>query len=170
MEYDNTFTHKYYEYPPQSSSKFVQPPAALVKKLSHASKKSEHARRLAKAREEQVTAPIEIATTSASLPATMSKPNEKPERNDGGVTTSNSQAPPPATKPEPTSKDRKIDLLQLVSPIAEAASAGRPHTTSKYLCELPTFNRSHKDWLAFRSAYIDTASSFSKVENTVRLR
>ncbi|GBP98111.1 hypothetical protein EVAR_95888_1 [Eumeta japonica] len=50
MEYDNTFTHKYYEYPPQSSSKFVQPPAALVKKLSHASKKSEHARRLASKR------------------------------------------------------------------------------------------------------------------------
>ncbi|GBP26270.1 hypothetical protein EVAR_16124_1 [Eumeta japonica] len=34
---------------------------------------------------------------------------------------------------------------------------------------LLTFNRSHNDWLAFKSAYIDT-SSFFKFENTARLR
>ncbi|GBP73442.1 hypothetical protein EVAR_56919_1 [Eumeta japonica] len=42
--------------------------------------------------------------------------------------------------------------------------------SSKYLWELPTFNGSHNHWLAFKSVYIDTASSFSKDKNTARLK
>ncbi|GBP85244.1 hypothetical protein EVAR_55823_1 [Eumeta japonica] len=41
----------------------------------------------------------------------MSKPNVKPTRNDGGVTTSHRQTLPPAIKPHLTSEDEnKIDL------------------------------------------------------------
>ncbi|GBP44935.1 hypothetical protein EVAR_84426_1 [Eumeta japonica] len=58
----------------------------------------------------------------------------------------------------------------MASEIAEAARVERPQMTLKYLCELLTFNGSHNGWLAFKSVYIDTASSFSKVNNTVRLR
>ncbi|GBP62385.1 hypothetical protein EVAR_47270_1 [Eumeta japonica] len=107
---------------------------------------------------------------SAALPTTISKPNEKPMRNDGGVTTSQRQAPPSATKLEPNSEDQNVDISHLVSAIAEAACAGRQQMISKYLCKLPTLNSSHNDWLAFKSTYIDTVSSFSKVENTARLK
>ncbi|GBP54707.1 hypothetical protein EVAR_42907_1 [Eumeta japonica] len=111
---------------------------------------------------QQATAPTEIVRTSAALFTTMSEPNEKRMRNNGGVTTSHRQAPTPATKPEHTSEDeKKSDFSQLASSIAKAVRGGRLQITSKYLYKISTVNGSHNDYLAFKSAYIDTASSFS---------
>ncbi|GBP97941.1 hypothetical protein EVAR_56747_1 [Eumeta japonica] len=159
IEHDDTII--YNECLPQSPFEVIQPPAVPVKTSSHTTMKLEHARRLTKARKEQY---------QQTRRNTVLKPNEKPTRDDGGVTTSHRQAPPSTIKPEPASEDKKIDLSQLASAIADAVRAERLQITSKYLCELPTFNGSHNDWLAFKSAYVDTTNSFSNVENTARFR
>ncbi|GBP17991.1 hypothetical protein EVAR_16935_1 [Eumeta japonica] len=165
IEHDDTIVH--HECSPQSPSEVVQPSAASANRCSQTQRsrnastgppkqeKSSTFEIEAQANQEkveswldsqQVAAPIEISITSVASPTMMSKPNEKPTHNDGGVTTSHRQTQPLATKPELTSEDQKIDLSELASVITEAAYAGRPQMTSKYLSKLPTFNGSHNDW------------------------
>ncbi|XP_063836747.1 uncharacterized protein LOC135085893 [Ostrinia nubilalis] len=75
------------------------------------------------------------------------------------------QLPSTVTAPQPTSS--KIDLTELASAIATAARAGQQQ---QYVAELPNFSGAHYDWLAFKAAYTETASSFSELENIARLR
>ncbi|KAL0810721.1 hypothetical protein ABMA28_010045 [Loxostege sticticalis] len=75
--------------------------------------------------------------------------------------------PVPQATATATAQTTTVDLTALASAIATAARAGHQ---PRYLAELPNFYGAHYDWLAFKSAYMETASHFSEIENIARLR
>ncbi|XP_026331796.1 uncharacterized protein LOC113239143 [Hyposmocoma kahamanoa] len=61
-------------------------------------------------------------------------------------------------------KTEAITVIELAKAIA-IAGRGRQHSI-----ELPIYSGSHVEWLSFKAAYDETASSYSEVENIARLR
>lgn len=76
----------------------------------------------------------------------------------------------PSKKKRPTdSKEERSDIHQLAEAIRKLSENSRDVTAPKYI-ELPHFNGSCEEWLAFRRSFEDTAASFSNAQNLARLR
>lgn len=74
---------------------------------------------------------------------------------------------PGRAKEQPTVQRSVVDLAELTMALSQIATRRDP---PKYLLELPMFNGQASGWLAFRAAFRDSESSFSKPENVARLR
>ncbi|XP_041978615.1 uncharacterized protein LOC121732727 [Aricia agestis] len=68
------------------------------------------------------------------------------------------------------SQPMNSEIAQLTSAITAAVNSAAANRSSKYLGELPFFNGAYSEWLAFRSAYMETERHLTTAENAARLR
>ncbi|CAH2099941.1 unnamed protein product [Euphydryas editha] len=185
-----------HEEPPRSPS--ADPGQRKHSKPS--SKKASKEKKLLKLREEIAQRKLELAIARAEAAALESDDDDSEDSSHDGdnrVTEWLDTHPEVTTKPiaqdpevpiaKPTTHTEKnnsviiekeapeiatvasnsIDLTQLAAAITTAArSAG----TSRYIGELPYFNGSHTEWLAFRAAYYESSTQLSAAENSARIR
>ncbi|KAJ8706805.1 hypothetical protein PYW07_012883 [Mythimna separata] len=66
-------------------------------------------------------------------------------------------------------EEKKSDIQELASVILKLSEKSRDNVSSKHF-ELPHFNGSCEEWLAFKRSYEDMAASFTNNQNLARLR
>ncbi|XP_026736747.1 uncharacterized protein LOC113500239 [Trichoplusia ni] len=144
---------------------------------------SKKAQRIAKAKEELLRLQVELAAAKLAALETEDTEDED-EEGDVSITevnekvsnwldTNKNTAEEDATPQQKTQQPAQpapaggpADFSQLAEAITFAVKAAqRP----KFI-ELPIFSGAHQEWLPFRAAYYETASSYSPIENTNRLR
>lgn len=108
---------------------------------------------------EKPNAPIEDSATKIKK-----SPQHEPK-------TAEVSPPPPQPNPQPApATSNTIDITQLAAAFAMAARSAAAPVNARYVGELPYFNGSHTDWLAFRAAYLETSTQLSAAENSARIR
>lgn len=78
---------------------------------------------------------------------------------------------PRASNDVPLNRNSSSDMAMLASAIVQAVNSGRSDNAApKFIHELPHFDGTITEWMAFRSVFNDTSDMFTDVQNVARLR
>ncbi|CAH2091731.1 unnamed protein product [Euphydryas editha] len=162
-----------HEEPPRSPS--ADPGQRKLSKPS--SKKASKQKKLLKLREEIAQRKLELAIARAEAAALESDDDDSEDSSHDGddrviewldrnpeVTTKPIAQDPEEPIAKPTTHTEKNNSRQ-PSPQRQDLRAHRG-----YIGELPYFNGSHTEWLAFRAAYYESSTQLSAAENSARIR
>ncbi|XP_041972070.1 uncharacterized protein LOC121728040 [Aricia agestis] len=79
--------------------------------------------------------------------------------------------PRPTENIEPRAGNTSLsDMTLLANAIVQAVNSSRSEATPKFIHELPHFDGTITEWMAFKSVFNDTADMFSDIQNVARLR